>query len=126
MKKILLSLALATTVGTSSDIFAKPETWYGKLAASPIQFVHHNAYTLNGLITIPIVLSSSSFFYILCTSDDIPLEARNIIPKLHPAVPATMIAAIWAGMTLVGGTLTKSSCKVIMNLFDIPDLNERT
>lgn len=131
IKKLLLSLSLVAALGTSSDMAAKPETWYGKLAAAPIQFVHHNAYTLNGLVTTPIALYTSGYLYMIYmslekfnTDATIPLQVKNMISKTHPAIPAALIAAAWAGITFAGVTLTKSSCKVVMNVFDIPNLEE--
>ncbi len=129
MKKIVLSLLIITAITVSSTISAQPETWYGKLAATPLQITNHNAYLLTGCVTTPIAVYAACFLHMLYSNLDkvrcdesITPEIKNMIIKTNPAIPAIALAAAYAGVTFVGGALTKSSTKALMNAFDIPEL----
>lgn len=128
VKKLLLSL-LIISLSAASTASAKPESWYAKLAAIPLQVTHKNAYILTGIITTPIAAYAGLYLnMIYCNLDrvqcdsNMPQEVANMILRNPPLVPALLLAAAWAGITFTAGSLTKSTSKAFMNAFDIPEI----
>lgn len=129
MKKLILALSIIVALVSSSPALAKPESWYAKLAAAPLQLTHHNAYTLTGCITTPIALYAAGYLHMVYANLDkvmcdgsIPTEVKNMIYDTHPLVASGLLVALWAGITYTAGSLTKSNAKALMNVFDIPEL----
>lgn len=130
MKKLLfLSLPLAITLSTGASLSAQPTSWYGKLAATPIQLVHHNAYVVAGCVTTPLALLGAAALITVYSNPEqmARLAAEydvvaNILTNNNPALFYTALAGTWAGLTYTGGKVIKSVSKSIMNVFDIPEL----
>lgn len=128
MKKLLLSFCLITALN-ATIVSAKPETWYGKLAAAPIQIIHSNSYNAASCITTPIALYGA-FMYHVCrvhAQDKLKCNPNatiweHLLAETHPIIPTTLIAALWVGTTYVAGSFNKATSKALMNAFDIPEL----
>lgn len=85
-----------------------------------MQVIHRNAYLLNGTV-VPVLGAALLLKNLPAFLEGVELAPGTVFLELPLPAQAALLASLWAAYTYVGGTLTKSCAKGIMDAFDIPE-----